>query len=104
MENKYGISLYEFEREIQAFCPLGNDYYTCNIVVQFIPKNTIFDFCEIDNFIKSLGGANAIVEKLVNAVYFELFKYDPDFLEVKGVAKSNTHFPVTVTKSSNYPF
>ena len=104
MENTYGISLYEFEREIQAFCPLGNDYYTCNIKVAFVPKDMLFDFCVIDKFIQSLSGNYAIIEKLVESVYAEMFKYNPEYLEVKGEAKSNTHFPVTVTKSSNYPY
>ena len=100
MENKYGITSYDFEREIQAFCPLGQDYYTCKIVVTFSPDEMLFDFCEIDKFIQSLSGQNAIIEELVNGVYENLMKYEPRTLTVKGIAKSNTHFDVTVTKRS----
>lgn len=98
MKNIYGNISYDFEREIQAFCPLGNDYYTCNIVIYFEPKDEIFDFCEIDSFIKSLGGSKMIIEELVNAIYARLCQYRPKDLTVSGETKSNTHFPVTVTK------
>lgn len=100
MKNTYEITAYEFEREIQAFCPLGKDFYTCNIKVTLNPADEIFDFCEVDNFIKGLGGKNAIIEELVAEVHAFMKKFNPHFLEVQGIAKSNTHFPVTVTKRS----
>lgn len=102
MQNKYGISGYEFEREIQAFCPLGNDYYTCRVCVAFEPNDTIFDFCKVDKFIIALGGKRLIVEELVTAVYDELQHYNPKNLIVKGKAKSNTHFDVVVTKAMQH--
>ena len=100
MKNIYGKISYDFEREIQAYCPLGNDYYTCEVSVSFEAADEIFDFCEIDEFIKSLGGSRMIIEELVNTIYDRLSKYNPKELLVYGKAKSNTHFPVTVTKRS----
>lgn len=100
MKNRYGITAYEFEREIQAFCPLGQDYYTCNIKVNLNPGDELFDFCKVDGFIQSLSGSNVIIEELVEKVYAHLGKYSPKVLEVRGIAKSNTHFNVTVVKSS----
>ena len=98
MENTYGISMYEFEREIQAYCPLGKDFYTCNVLVLFAPRNTLFDFCVVDKFIQSLGGSEVIIEELVAKVFDFIKEYDPRDLTVSGIAKSNTHFPVKVTK------
>lgn len=104
MKNIYGKINYDFEREIQAYCPLGKDYYTCKIRVFFEANEEIFDFCVIDDYIKSLGGSRMIIEELVTAVYDRLSEYKPLSLTVNGEAKSNIHFPVTVSKFSPLPF
>lgn len=97
VENTQGITSIEFERQVQAFCPLGNDYYTARIIVYLEPDKNIMDYCHTDSFIKSLGGTSLIIEDLVKKVFDHIDKYDPKYLRVSAEAESNVHFPVTVT-------
>lgn len=98
IQNKYGITSIKFAREIQAYCPLGRDYYTATIYVDMQPAEMIMDYCHTDKFIKSLGGQRLIIEDLVARVYNHIKQYEPKHLSVSAEAKSNTHFPVIVTK------
>lgn len=96
--NKQGITQIFFERQVQAFCPMGNDYYTAVVRVVMEPSNEIMDYCDTDNYIKSLGGKNLIIEDLVNEVFEHIEQYKPKYLRVSAKAESNVHFPVIVTK------
>lgn len=98
IENTQGITSIEFERRVQAFCPLGQDYYTATIIVYLEPDKNIMDYCHTDEFIKSLGGKHLIIEDLIKEVFDHIKKYEPKYLRVSAEAESNVHFPVTVTK------
>ena len=98
LKNTYNISEISFEKEISAFCPIGKDYYQANIYVSIEPNENLFDFIDADRFVCSLAGKEAIVEKLVSDVFDYFKKYAKD-LTVTVDAKSNTHFPVSVTKT-----
>lgn len=98
VENKQGITRIEFEKPVQAFCPLVNDYYTATIYVTMEPDKVIMDYCDTDKFIKSLGGKHLIIEDLVATVFEHVKQYEPKRLKVTAVAESNVHFPVAVTK------
>lgn len=98
-ENKQGITRIALEREIQAFCPLGNDFYTARIEVVFAPGERIMDYCEADKYILGLSGEVLIIEDLVKKVFDYFVDYADGKLEVTAHAKSNTHFPVSVTKA-----
>ena len=98
--NEQGITQIFFEKQVQAFCPLGNDYYTAVMRVVMAPGNEIMDYCETDNFIKSLGGKDLIIEDLVFELYQHIMQYKPKYLKVSAKAESNSHFPVVVTKES----
>lgn len=98
IQNTQKITRITFERQVQAYCPMGEDYYTANIHVVMEPDNEIMDYCETDKFIKDLGGKSLIIEDLVNAVYDNVKQYKPKHLKVSAKAESNVHFPVIVTK------
>lgn len=98
IENKQGITSITFEKQVQAYCPMGNDYYTASVRVVMIPGKQIMDYCETDTFIKSLGGKSLIIEDLVNEIYENVKQYNPKHLKVSAKAESNSHFPVIVTK------
>lgn len=98
IKNTQGITSIEFEQKVQAFCPMGADYYTATIYVEMDPDENIMDYCETTNFIKSLGGKELIIEELVAVVFDHIKQYKPKYLKVSAYAESNVHFPVTVTK------
>ena len=100
IENKQGITNIEFEMTIQAYCPLGKELYNAEVYVSMDPNEKIMDYCHTTKFIRDLGGERFIIEDLV-AEIFEHIKtnYDPKELYVSVHAETNSHFPVTVTKS-----
>ena len=99
IKNTQGITTIEFEQKVQAFCPIGKDYYTATIYVVMEPDENIMDYCKTTDFIKSLGGKSLIIEDLVKVVFDAIKEYEPMHLEVSAYAESNVHFPVTVTKA-----
>lgn len=98
ISNDKGITQIFFEKPVQAFCPLGNDFYTAVMRVVMTPGEQIMNYCDTDKFIKSLGGKELIIEDLVNEVYQHIVQYKPKYLKVSAKAESNSHFPVIVTK------
>lgn len=99
IDNSMGITEIYFEKEVQAYCPLGKDFYTAELCVTFTPDEKIMDYCETDNFIKGLSGKSLIIEDLVEKVYEHIQdEIYPAHLQVTAKAKSNSHFYVEVTK------
>lgn len=98
-ENVQGISLICFEQNIQCYCPLGNDWYTNHVKVSFVPTNIIPDYCDIDEFTRSLGGQELIIEDVVKRIYdYIVDNYKPNNLEVSSYVDDAKHMPVTVVK------
>ena len=99
MKNEFGVNKIDFAKSISLFCPLGNDYYSATVRVEFHPGDATFDFCDVDKAIQKMSGKHYIVEQLVHQVFDMLDKtYKPKYLKVSVDACSNVHFPVTVTK------
>ena len=99
-KNEQGISLIEFTQNIQDFCPLGNDWYTNQITVSMIPDSIIPDYCDIDDFTRSLGGKDLIIEDVVDAIFKYIEEeYAPKDLSVSSYVNDAKHMPVTVVKT-----
>ena len=97
--NSQGITQIKFTHDIQCFCPLGNDWYTNHVTVEFEPTSIIPDYCEIDDFTRSLGGESLIIEDVVNTIYDYMNKsYKPNMLRVTSYVDDAKHMPVTVVK------
>lgn len=99
IENKEKISYINFKRTVQPYCPLGNDYYSAEIDVDFYPDQYYMDYCEVDEKIQSFGGMELTIEELINEVYNLLLEFNPKNLDVSVYGNSNKHFPVHVRKS-----
>lgn len=98
-EHTQGISKVSFNKTITAFCPLGNDFYTAHINVDFVPDKVMMDYLDEEAFFKELSGTKLIIEDLVEKVhkrYTEL--YAPKNVKVTVFAENATHFPVAVVK------
>lgn len=100
IKNSQGISLITFSANVRCFCPMGNDYYTNQFDVSFVPDEFIPDYCDIDEFLDGMNDAQLIIEDAVNSV-FEYMKntYFPIHLEVSSTVTDAVHLPVTVTKT-----
>lgn len=95
-----GITKVSFTKTMTVFCPLGNDYYTAHITVDFTPDKVMMDYLDEEKFFKNeIQGKNLIIEDVVNTVYTHLKEeYNPSYLKVKVFAENATHFPVIVEK------
>lgn len=98
-KNEQGITNIVFTQNIQCFCPLGNDWYTNQITVEFTPTKTIPDYCEIDEFTRGLAGRKLLIEDVVNEIHKYINKeYLPASLRVTSKVDDAKHMPVIVTK------
>ena len=99
--NSQSISLIEANKQISLYCPIGKDYYTANIFIEFVPNAHYMDYIDLDVFISEMGGMSLTIEDAADMVYKELQKYKPKKTKVSIVAFSNTHLNVTVTKDDS---
>ena len=99
--NTQGITSITGTKRLSLFCPLGKDYYTADITIDFAPDKTIMDYCELDDYLNQQSGLSLIIEDLIDVVYNHLQEeYKPKLLRVSVKAYSNTHMDVEVTKCS----
>ena len=101
-EHTQGLSKISFNKTITVFCPLGNDYYTATIQIEFTPAKVLMDYLDEEAYFKELQGAKLIIEDVVKQVYDHyVTEYDPAQLTVTVYAENATHFPVSVTKTKD---
>lgn len=97
--NTQGITKINMSQNIQCFCPLGNDWYTNQVEIELIPDKIIPDYCEVDDFVRSLGGESLIIEDVVKAL-FDYFKnsYGCSYVKIKSYVNDAKHLSVSVVK------
>lgn len=102
-DNTMGITKIEFQCRTRNYCPLGEDMYTNQFTVVFIPSGQIPDYVDIQNDINNnVDGKDMTVEDAVEAVYNIVDRFKPEKLCVESYADDAVHFPVTVTKCMEY--
>lgn len=99
IRNTQNISFIKANHRISLYCPIGKDYYTADISIEFKPDKIIPDYCKLTAYLNNLSGLSLIIEDLVNKVHSHLMsKYAPDAVKVSVKAYSNTHLDVEVVK------
>lgn len=94
-----GISKCTFYKTITVYCPLGKDYYTAFLTVDFYPNEWMMDYMDVEAFIDGLQGTHNIIEDLVAKIHDHLrTEYEPKHVKVVCDATNAKHFPVQVTK------
>lgn len=69
MENKYGVSKITLTRKIHAYCRLGNDWYTNQLTISFVPNDIIPDYVEVDaDILRECEKKDLIIEEVVSKV------------------------------------
>ena len=101
INNTQSITSIKAEKRISLFCPLGNDYYTADIYITFIPQNYYMDYIDLDKFLNNMGGMKLTIEEAIDMIYKELQRYKPLQTNVTIEAFSNTHLNVVVSKGDN---
>lgn len=101
-DNDYNVTMIEITERVRCYCPLGNDYYTADVVLICKNPKTIPDYLDIDAYARKLDGKEMIIEKLV-AKMFKMFKKETSSKNgviVKAIVADASHAPVIITKSS----
>lgn len=100
VKNDFGIKNITIESTAKCYCPLGNDWYTNQFTVDFIPGEFIPDYCELDNWIAAnINGKTMIIEDAVASLHKHLEStYFPAGLRVKSYVNDARHSTVTVCK------
>ena len=94
-----GISSAVFTKTITVYCPLGKDFYTAELTVDFRPDEWMMDYIDVENFIDKLQGSTNIIEDVVAKIHAHLNEeYQPKYVKVVCNATNAKHFPVIVTK------
>ena len=100
-EHTQGLSMVSFNKTITVFCPLGNDYYTATVTVEFVPARWMMDYLDEEKFFKELQGTKYIIEDIAEIVHSHFVtEYSPKRIKVTVYAENATHFPVTVVKEN----
>ena len=99
IRNTQDISIIKAKHRISLYCPIGKDYYTADISIEFKPDKVIPDYCKLTNYLNNLSGLSLIIEELANNIHEHLMsKYNPISAKVSIKAYSNTHLDVEVVK------
>lgn len=98
-EHIQGITSAVFTKTITVYCPLGKDFYTAELTVDFRPARWMMDYIDVENFIETLQGSTNIIEDVVSKIHAHLTEeYHPKYVKVVCNATNAKHFPVIVTK------
>lgn len=100
LENTQKITKIVMKPKAICFCPLGDDWYTNEFEVEFVPNEFFPDYCDIEKYLnENIRGKSLIIEDAVNLLYAYFKEYAPAFLRVtSNVFDVTSHSPVSVTK------
>lgn len=101
LKNTQKIALIEADKRLTLYCPIGEDYYTADIFIDFEPNEHYMDYIHLDGFLNDMSGKSLTIEDAAQEIYDELQRYKPRKAVVKIEAFSNTHLHVIVTKGDS---
>lgn len=84
-----------------TLCDIGNDWYTNQLEITFVPDKYYPDYIEVKDWIMiNIDGKRLNIEQVVERVYkFLIEQYEPIDIHVKDtVTGSKSHFDVIVEK------
>lgn len=97
-----GVTEIVMEKVIHCFCPLGNDWYTAHALMTIKPGDSLPDYCDIDDYIKSnIEGKTLIIEDVALELTTMCQAINPFSVEVEIRVGDAVHLPVTVKKVWN---
>ena len=99
-KNTMGISEISFTHSTRCYCPLGDDFYTGEISVYFVPGDNIPDYLDVQKAIDELVGQHLNGEGIVERVFDIMMgmAFGLKELEVTVDINDAGHFPVSIKK------
>ena len=69
-KNEFGITKITLYKKIHAYCRLGEDWYTNQLIISFNPMNDIPDYVYIDKAIEeSCEKQDLLIEEVIDVIY-----------------------------------
>ncbi len=97
-ENTMGIDKIKMRKKLHNLCTIGQDWYTSNVEITFVPYKVIPDYMEIDKALDEIDEKELVVEEVVSEIVDILKKYNPQYIKVTNNVDDAKHLPVEVTK------
>lgn len=95
-ENKYNISNIKMSKKIHNLCTIGQDWFTNNLEITFIPDKIIPDYIIVDDMIQQYEGKELVIEEVVSGIIEDLKQFKPKYIKVKSIVNDAMHLPVEV--------
>lgn len=95
-ENRYDITKIRMTKKIHNLCTIGQDWFTNNLEIEFIPNEIIPDYIEVDEMIQKFEGKELVIEELLSGILNELKEYKPLYVKVVSKVDDAMHLPVEV--------
>ena len=103
IENTQGISNIVIKTKTHNFCPIGKDWYTCNLNIAIAPEKLIPDYIDVDKYIATVIDKKELIIEDVVAQIFEHIKetYHPINIHITASVDDATHSAVIVEKAGD---
>lgn len=97
-ENEQGVKKIRLFAKAHCNCPMGDEYYTGDVVITIKNPVTIPDYVEVQEYIASLDGDDLIIEDLARTIHDYIKNQTNSEVEVVvSVSDAYKHMPVEVT-------
>lgn len=97
--NTQKITKVKFSKIAHCFCPLGNDWYTCNVDAEVNLGAELIDFLDIDAYFKTeIESKHLIVEDVVAKTAEFIERYHVQGYSISAKTSDAVHCPVEVIK------
>jgi hypothetical protein len=99
LKNTQKIAKVKFSKIAHCFCPLGNDWYTCNVDAEVYLGEELIDFLDIDAYFRDeIESKSLIVEDVVAKTAEFIDRYNVNDYSISAKTSDAVHCPVEVIK------
>ena len=106
LKNTQNITKVKFFKIAHCFCPLGHDWYTCNVEAEVYLGEELIDFLDIDAYFRDeIESEHLIVEDVVAKTAEFIERYNVQGYSISAKTSDAVHCAVEVVKEKfNYMF
>ena len=100
IENTYGVRKIIMQLRARCFCPLGEDWYTSDCSIEFVPDRLIPDYVEVGKWLEeNVDGKKMIAEEVADSIHnFFTERYKPKDCLVSCSVSDAKHCPITIIR------
>lgn len=99
LKNTQKITKVKFAKIAHCFCPIGNDWYTCNVDAEVNLGEELIDFLDIDAYFRDeIESKHLIVEDVVAKTAEFIERYNVQGYLISAKTSDAVHCPVEVIR------